>query len=188
MNKLGDTPELLRRAQSGDACAVNDLLAAHAAPLRRWASGRLPRWARGLVDTADVVQEALFNTIRHLASIRPERAGGLEAYLRAAVLNRVRDEIRKASCRPARHTLDERQPSGAPSPLEVAIGKEALTRYEQALLTLPPADRKAVIGHFELGFTHAELATMLGKPSANAARMALQRALVRLAEAMDDAR
>ena len=35
-----------------------------------------------------------------------------------------------------------------------------------------------------MGFTHDELATLLGKPSANAARMAVERALVRLAAEM----
>jgi 5,10-methenyltetrahydromethanopterin hydrogenase len=35
-----------------------------------------------------------------------------------------------------------------------------------------------------MGFTHDEVATLLGKPSANAARMAVERALVRLAAEM----
>ena len=37
----------------------------------------------------------------------------------------------------------------------------------------------------ELGFTHQEVADAIGAPSANAARMLVSRALVRLAELMD---
>ena len=37
----------------------------------------------------------------------------------------------------------------------------------------------------ELGFTYVEIATFLGSPSANAARMVVTRALARLAEVMD---
>jgi RNA polymerase sigma-70 factor (ECF subfamily) len=37
----------------------------------------------------------------------------------------------------------------------------------------------------EFGFTFPEIAEALGRPSANAARMTVSRALVRLAEVMD---
>jgi DNA-directed RNA polymerase specialized sigma24 family protein len=40
----------------------------------------------------------------------------------------------------------------------------------------------------EMGFTYAEIAEALGGPSANAARMLVTRALVRMAEAMDESR
>ena len=41
-----------------------------------------------------------------------------------------------------------------------------------------------LVARIEMGFTHEELATLLGKPSANAARMAVERALLRLAAQM----
>jgi DNA-directed RNA polymerase specialized sigma24 family protein len=72
----------------------------------------------------------------------------------------------------------------SPSPLENAIGAEALERYERALAQLEAEDQDLIIGKVELGFTNEELATALGKPTADAARKAAQRALVRLAEAM----
>jgi DNA-directed RNA polymerase specialized sigma24 family protein len=61
-----------------------------------------------------------------------------------------------------------------------------LERYEQALSRLAPADREAVIGRIELQFSYEELAAALGKPSAEAARKAAERALVKLAEEMGD--
>ena len=42
-----------------------------------------------------------------------------------------------------------------------------------------------IIGKVELGFSNEELASALGKPSAEATRKAAARALVRLAEEMD---
>jgi DNA-directed RNA polymerase specialized sigma24 family protein len=41
-----------------------------------------------------------------------------------------------------------------------------------------------IIAHVEFSFSHHELANAFDKPSANAARMALQRALGRLAAEM----
>ena len=66
----------------------------------------------------------------------------------------------------------------------VAIGNEALERYEAALARLNAGDREAVIARIELGQTYAEIASALGKPSTEAARMAVNRALARLARFM----
>ena len=70
----------------------------------------------------------------------------------------------------------------ASSPLEEAIGHEAVERYERALERLKPDEREAIIARVELGYSYEELADALGKPTADAARKAARRALVRLAE------
>jgi len=44
------TFSLIERARSGDRHAIEQLVVRHRAPLQRWASGRLPRWARGMVE------------------------------------------------------------------------------------------------------------------------------------------
>ena len=71
------------------------------------------------------------------------------------------------------------------SPLEEAIGHEAVERYEQALARLRPEEREAIIGRVEMGYSYEELADALGKPSSEAARKAAKRALVRLAREME---
>src|SRR5215813_2019112 len=43
--------ELLARARSGDANALNDLCARYLPRMQKWAHGRLPAWARGALDT-----------------------------------------------------------------------------------------------------------------------------------------
>jgi RNA polymerase sigma-70 factor (ECF subfamily) len=178
------TFSLLEQARAGDREAIEALVARHRPPLQRWASGRLPRWARDMVDTQDLVQETLFATFRKIETFRPERVGALQAYLRQAVLNRIRSELRRVGRRPASETLDEEHVDPGPSPLEAAIGREATERYEAALGRLRPEEREAIIGRIELGYTYEELAGALEKPSADAARKAAERALVRLVEEM----
>jgi DNA-directed RNA polymerase specialized sigma24 family protein len=80
------------------------------------------------------------------------------------------------------------QPDDAPSPLEAAIGQEGLERYEAALKALRPADREAIIARIELQQSYEEVAIALGKPSADAARMAVARAVKALVAAMQTVR
>jgi RNA polymerase sigma-70 factor (ECF subfamily) len=57
-------------------------------------------------------------------------------------------------------------------------------RYERALARLRPEEQEALIARVELGYTYTEMAEALGKPSAEAARKAAERALIRLAQEM----
>jgi RNA polymerase sigma-70 factor (ECF subfamily) len=179
------TLSLMTRAHAGDQGAVERLLARHLTPLRRWAKGRLPLWARDGTDTDDLVQDTLLQTFKRLPDFEVRGPGALQAYLRQAILNRVRDELRKKGRRPEATDLDGLEADGRPSPLEEAIGREAIERYEQALTRLRPEEREAIIGRVEMGYSYGELAEALGEPSAEAARKAAQRALVRLAREMN---
>jgi len=140
----------------------------------------MPIALRDLADTSDFVQDVLLQSFQKVGRLEVGREGGLQAYLRQAVLNRIRDEFRRSRRRPETVELDAAHPDEGPSPLETAIGREGLECYEHALAALRPIDREAVIARLELGFTYEEVAKLLGKPSANAARMAVERALVRL--------
>jgi RNA polymerase sigma factor (sigma-70 family) len=175
---------LLGRARAGDEDALNTLAARWLPRLRRWASGRLPNWARDLADTQDLVQETVFLAFRGIAKFEVRGEGALQAYLRQAVMNRIRMEIRRVNRRPVADALGSELTSSDPSPLELAVGSEVVARYEAALAHLAPIDREAIIGRIEMGLNNAELADALGKPSPNAARMAVERALVRLATEM----
>jgi len=75
-------------------------------------------------------------------------------------------------------------PATTASPLEQAIGREALEEYEAALMELRETDREAIIARVELGQSYEEMALILGKPSAEAARLAVHRAMLRLAAKM----
>ena len=184
VNDAESTVRLLAEARAGDRTALDTLFARYLPPLRRWASGRLPRWARDMSDTQDLVQDTLLQTFKRIGSFEPETDGALHAYLRQALMNRIRDEIRKRQRRPEPESLDSQQIDPEPSPLEQAIGQQAVERYEAGLARLREEDRDLVIGRIELGLTYEELAEAIGKPSADAARKAAQRALVKLIEEM----
>jgi RNA polymerase sigma factor (sigma-70 family) len=178
------TSHLLERARAGDEAAVNALFARYVGPLTQWASGRLPTHARDAADTQDLVQETLLRTFKKIEGFEARGVGALQAYLRQALMNQIRDELRRFDRRGAPEAIDSQVPDLAPSPLEQAIGREATERYEAALSRLRPEDRELIIARVELGFSYAELAEALGKPTVEAARKAAQRALVRLAAEM----
>lgn len=186
---LASSAELLRRAREGDSGALDILMKRHLTPLKRWARGRLPRWARsGGIDTDDLVQETLLRTLRRIDDFEPRHDGALQAYLRQAVLHRVQDEVRRAKSRPRSEELSTDTIDPRPSPLEEAVGTQTLERYEAALSRLRDEDRQAVILRVEMRQGYPEISRALGKPSAEAARVAVARALLRLAKEMKHAR
>jgi len=179
------TLDLLRRARAGDDAAVGSLLERYLPRLRRWASGRLPRWARELLDTDDLIQETLMRTADRLDAFEPRGEGAFAAYLRQALRHRIADELRRLERRPARTALDSDRADLGASPLEEAIGREAVESYERALERLDPAEREAIVLRIELGLSWAAVAEALGKPTPDAARVAVSRALLRVAREMD---
>jgi RNA polymerase sigma factor (sigma-70 family) len=178
------TLTLLERARAGDADALEQLFGRHRKPLERWASRRLPQWARDVCDTEDLVQETLLHTFKRIDQFEPRRVGALQAYLRQAVLNHIREELRRKGRHPPATGLDDMHADSGDSPLDQAIGRETVQRYEQSLARLKPEEREAIIARVEMGYSYEELAEALGKPTADAARKAAKRALVRLAEEM----
>jgi len=152
--------------------------------LKRWARGRLPAWARDLADTEDVVQEAVLQTFKHIETFDARGEGALQAYLRQAVMNRIRDHIRRVGRRPVATELDSVHEDQGPSPLEQAVGAEAVERYERALSRLSDVDRELIVASVELGYSPEQLAEVTGRATADAARKAARRALLKLAEEM----
>jgi RNA polymerase sigma factor (sigma-70 family) len=122
-------------------------------------------------------------TLRGIKRFQHRTVGGLQAYLRQAVINRVRDLIRGSMRRGLDVPLDTEARDWSPSPLEAAIMREQLDCFLEALRKLRPADRQVIVWRLELGYTADEIATKLGKSKA-AAGMTITRAMQRLAEAM----
>lgn len=180
------TLDLVRAAQRGDGPAVDELYARYLPRLRWWARGRLPAHARDGIETGDVVQDAMMRTLRQLPGLDARSAGCFQAYTRQAVLNAIRDHIRRARPRVTAERALEHEASSEQSPLEELIGRDALGRYERALAALTVTDQELIVGRIEMNHSFAELAAMTGRNSPDAARVATKRALVRLAEGMGD--
>jgi RNA polymerase sigma factor (sigma-70 family) len=175
------TVELLNRVKAGDNAARERLVARCIPPLRRWARGRLPSYARDMLDTEDLVQESVLAALGRIEGFEARREGALQAYLRQALANRIKDVIRYKRRRPLQTELPEDARDQGESPLEQVIGLENTERYEAAMLRLRDGDREAIIARVELRYSYQELAVALGKPSADAARVAVARAVYRLA-------
>ena len=173
--------ELLRMAQAGDEQARNDLLARYLPRLSAWASRRLPRGVRSMLDTGDIVQDAIIATLRHLDRIEVRTDNAFEIYVKQAIRNRIIDIYRRP--KRIRQQLNDVLPARQPSALDEVIGQEAQERYDAALEALSESDCQLVVMHTELGMRVGQIAEELGK-STDAARMALKRALKRLAEEM----
>lgn len=177
--------DVMARAKAGDLSAARVLIERTVGPLKQWARRRLPGYARAGANTDDIVQDAVMRALRRLDRFEYRTVDGLQAYLRQSVRNRIKDEIRRVT----RHGIAEELPYGLQdegySPLEEMILKEQSERYLAALRTLRPEDRLAIIFRLEHRRSFDVIAEKLGKASPDAARMAVSRALKRLADVLN---
>jgi RNA polymerase sigma factor (sigma-70 family) len=182
---LEKTADLIARARHGDPRARNLLASRYQDVLRRLAHGRLPRSARSLADTDDIVQETQARALVHLDSFEPRGEGAYLAYLRRILFNLIKDGWRSERRAPVREELGDDLPGANLSPLDEAIGRDRLEAYQEALATLKDEQQQqAVILRLEMGLTYEQIAAALDAPSGNAVRMLISRALVKVAEAM----
>jgi RNA polymerase sigma factor (sigma-70 family) len=181
---LEATVDLVARIRSGDEAAVEILVNRYLRPLRRISHNRLPRSARSMTDTDDVVQDALLSTVGHLSHFVCRQPGALLAYLRRVVLNRIIDERRKCARQGFGIVLPDDSAEQPPTPLQRVLGREEILRYRAALRRLKPRDRQLIMLRVEQRLTYAQIGTQLRLPSPDAARIASLRATRRFASAL----
>ncbi len=184
--ELESTATLLAKVRNGDGGARDRLCSIYLPILTRWAHGRLPKFARDLSETDDIVQTSLINALKSLDTFVPMHEGAFLAYLRKILLNNIRLEIRKKSSQMDKTQFqdDAENQNQQNSQLEIAVGNEVLDKYERALSQMDRSSREAVILRVEFGYTFAETAAAMNFSSANAARMKVSRALLTLAKRM----
>ena len=185
---LDETANLLARVRTGDRDALNALIATSYRHLRRYLHGRLPLGARGLLDTQDLVQDVVMASLARLDTFESRHPGAFLAHLRTIGIHRIVDEHRRVQRRPGTTELDDQVAAQAPPPLAIAIGRQGMERYEAAMAKLSSGDQLAIAYRFEFQYELKDIAELLGKPNANAARAAVNRALARLLEHMDGRR
>jgi RNA polymerase sigma-70 factor (ECF subfamily) len=178
------TVDLVERARDGDQSAWEILMRRYRGPLQRFARSRLARQRHRLADTDDVVQDVTINVFRRLHRIELRFPGALLAYLRRSVSNRVADEHRRAVRQGPTTALDENLPDGQQSPLDATLDRDKVRVYRTALLALGADDRLAIVMRLERGESYDVIAARLGKPTPNAARVAVARAMFKLAKQM----
>lgn len=176
--------DLISRARTGDDAAVEELCRRLVPALHGWASGRLPPHARDMRETSDLVQEVLVKSLGRLKEFEPRHEGALVTYLHRGIMNRIRDEVRRVSRRGAREEVQDDLPDSRPGPLQDAIDHQNTEQFEAALRTLDPPDREAIVARLEMGLSYEQAAVLLGRPTPAAARQAIRRAILKLADAI----
>jgi RNA polymerase sigma-70 factor (ECF subfamily) len=176
------TAVLLSRIVQGDVRAQSELERAVRPRLQQFAHGRLPPYARGIGTTHDLVAEALAKSFAAIDGFELRHEGAFLAFARKTLMNGIVDQIRRARARPQGSELNDQLPSGGPSPVDDVMGHEFMERYEEALTRLTPEQHQAVHLRIELGYSFTEVAEAMEAPSADSARMLVNRALLKLAE------
>jgi RNA polymerase sigma factor (sigma-70 family) len=105
---------------------------------------------------ADVIREATVAALVSLGRLRSPRQFG--AWYAGIALNVARRLLREAAAGP----LPEEYPDVEPGPEEQAEAAEAARRVREAVATLAPGQRAAVLAFYWQGLTHAESAQELG--------------------------
>jgi RNA polymerase sigma-70 factor (ECF subfamily) len=178
--ELNPTRRLLERARSGDQRAYDQLFHRYHMALMRWAHGRLCSSARGQNETRDVVHICLYKAFHSLDGFVYRHQGSFLGYLHEILRNEVATVNRRWMSRKPNAELDKEQPDPGPGPESEYEERQKLELYEQALATLPARDQE-LIRMREMGLTNAEIADEAGLATPNAARMAVARAIERLA-------
>jgi len=175
------TEQLLRRIRDGETEAKQSLYARCLPLLQRWAHARLPRNARDIADTDDLVQVTLLRALNHLHEFEDSGSGSFLAYLRQILLNEVRAELRKRKVRGDKIDVDTVPLADeAESVVEHLVGHERLRSFERALAELDRDDQALVVMRLELGMSYPEIGVDVGL-EANTVRMRVARAFKKVA-------
>jgi len=128
----------------------------------------------------------MVGALRHLERFEPRRRDALRAYLRQAIRNRVTDELRRSRRRPLHLPVDATDVAvpGGLSPLSLLLNAEQEERFRRALGSLRPEEQELIVARLELGYNYSQIAVATGRPTVDAVRMAVRRALLHLAEEM----
>ena len=175
---------LLHRAATGDSGAREQLWELVYPRLRSMAHGRLPAHLRRLEETEDLVQQAATRVFTRVPQFEEKGIPEFLGYLRTTIRNVLKDELRRY--------WDERpvsilgtEPSSTPSPEDLAVENEVDETYERALEELKARHPRLFVAQLlrtELELGYPEIADLLGKPSAEAARVDVGRARKALGE------
>ena len=196
---LSEHDELLRRAKSGDECALADLFTHYRERLKRMVQLRLDRRLFGRVDADDVLQEAYLAVHKRFAEWADDRQLPFFLWLRLVTGQKLADFHRHHLAAQMRNAGQEvslyrgalPQASSASlaahllgkitSASQAAIRAEHKLIVQEALNSMDALDREVlVLRHFE-HLTNDEAALVLGVKKSTASQRYV-RALKRLKE------
>ena len=154
--------ELVERVAHGDTRAFEALVDRH----QKAAYSLAYRITGDAASAQDVVQEAFLALWRSTERYRPER-GSLRAFLLSVVHNRAIDQVRRALVHDRRRAPGEdlaERTEAAERTDDEAIRRSEARSVHVALGRLPAEQQRVVELSYYGGFTHTEIAEMLGMP------------------------
>lgn len=146
--------------------------------LHRWAHGRIPQQARNYMDTQDMVQETLILALRAKEQIKANNAGAFFCYLRTVFINQIKQELRKNKMFQVALTTQFTQAEK----MSYEEDLNSLIAYDHAIDRLSDQEKELVVMRVEFGLTHQDIADLTDKNSADAVRVSIKRALVKLGD------
>ncbi|MGW0042161.1 RNA polymerase sigma factor SigM [Rhodococcus sp. NPDC003348] len=149
--------QLLAAHAAGEPRAFAELLGRHQDHL--WQTAR--RTSYTIQDAEDALQEALLSAHRTAATFREDAA--VRSWLHKIVVNACLDRIRRNRARPTVPLAEGEGAEPAETRDAMAERETALT-IEDALSTLPPDQRAAIVVVDLEGYSVAEAAALLGVP------------------------
>lgn len=196
MSDITRTLELLARAKDGDKEALGRALARYAEPIRRIVRARMGKPLRRLVDSGDIVQEAIIVALRNWSSYDVRDEATLIKVLAKIAQRQVTDLADKAAAK-KRDVKREISLNGtgsdddAPgidlpkeetSMLDRQIRRERQELLDDCLAELPEMQRELILLRDIACDSWQRIAVELGKPSESAARNAYALAMARLTQ------
>ncbi len=147
---IANADVVLARARTGDAEALETLFRAYEGPVYNL----VRRICRTAEDAEDVLQETFFEVCRNIRQYRGE--GSLWGWIRTVASSKALMRLRRNKYRDTDDLADEISP---------ARKEDTLLRMdlEAALERLPEMSRAVVWLHDVEGYTHEEIAGMMGK-------------------------
>jgi RNA polymerase sigma-70 factor (ECF subfamily) len=150
--------ELVAAAQAGDRDALDTLLRRH--------YDRVDAICRRVVGTGrdadDAAQEAMISIVRGLRSFDGRAA--FTTWLYRIATNAALDEVRKRGRRPALHVVDDRPEEVDPMAHRQVDAVVDRLAVDEAVATLPPDFRAAVVLRDVCDLDYGEIAEILGVP------------------------
>jgi RNA polymerase sigma-70 factor (ECF subfamily) len=182
---------LLCAAKEGDKSAAGELLESYRTPLKATAVAAMPPELKAKLSASDLVQQTFLDAQRRIDSFLGESPEMLAAWLRAALVNKLRDELRRVRS-PARAGVAEISLDGdsqlrrgltsdSSGPYEKASRGEEEKRLGDCLTRLPANYREAILLRHRDNLSFGEIAARLDL-SENAARKLWVRAVAELRE------
>jgi RNA polymerase sigma factor (sigma-70 family) len=186
-SELLQTGDLVARFQRGERNAADDLFRRYRPRLDAFLRARVPAGARKLGDTDDLVQEVCVKILGALDRFEMRGIGSFWWFARSIAKHHLIDAARRG------HALHETKlPDGSDwtpaaklrGPVGEAADRESAVAFDQALERVPDHVRRGLLMRLELGLDWSVVAADCGFPSADAARVAVKRALGAVAKEM----